>query len=55
MYRMVRLMVGTAHQVARGRMSLDAHARMLVELQEPKTRYCAPAAGLYLRRVFYSE
>lgn len=55
MYRMVRLMVGTAHQVARGRMSLDAHARMLVELQEPKTRYCAPAVGLYLRRVFYSE
>ena len=54
MYRMVRLLVGTAHQVARGRMSLDALSGMLENPLGDKTRYCAPAGGLYLRRVFYT-
>ena len=54
MYRMVRLLVGTAHQVARGRMSLDALRGMLENPLGDKTRYCAPAGGLYLRRVFYA-
>ena len=54
MYRMVRLLVGTAHQVARGRMSLDALRCMLENTHGDKTRYCAPAGGLYLRRVFYA-
>lgn len=53
MYRMVRLLVGTAHQVARGRMTPGALARMLTEPLGEKTRYCAPAAGLYLNKVFY--
>lgn len=53
MYRMVRLLVGTAHQVARGRMSCEALAGMLRNPLGEKSRYCAPAAGLYLRRVFY--
>lgn len=53
MYRMVRLLVGTAHQVARGRMSCAQLAGMLTDPLGPKTRYCAPADGLYLRRVFY--
>ena len=53
MYRMVRLLVGTAHQVARGRMSCAQLAGMLTDPHGPKTRYCAPADGLYLRRVFY--
>ncbi len=53
MYRMVRLMVGTAHQVARQRMSLDELRDMLEHPLGQKTRYCAPADGLYLRRVFY--
>lgn len=53
MYRMVRLLVGTAHQVARGRMTCEALAAMLSAPLGPKTRHCAPAAGLYLRRVFY--
>lgn len=55
MYRMVRLMVGTAHQVARRRMSVDTLAAMLQNPQGEKTRYCAPAAGLYLNRVFYGS
>lgn len=54
MYRMVRLLVGTAHQVARGRMATAALAAMLADPLGAKTRHCAPAGGLYLRRVFYS-
>ena len=53
MYRMVRLLVGTAHQVARGRMSAAELSAMLVNPLGCKTRHCAPAGGLYLRRVFY--
>lgn len=55
MYRMVRMLVGTAHQVARGRMSAAALSSMLTELDAPKTRYCAPAEGLYLKHVFYPQ
>lgn len=54
MYRMVRLLVGTAHQVARGRMSLEQLRAMLSQPQGDKTRYCAPAGGLYLKQVFYA-
>ena len=53
MYRMVRLLVGTAHQVALGRMTCRELAHMLTDPLGSKTRYCAPAAGLYLSRVFY--
>lgn len=53
MYRMVRLLVGTAHQVARGRMEKPALKKMLADTSGPKTRYCAPAGGLYLNQVFY--
>lgn len=54
MYRMVRLLVGTAHQVARGRLTLVGLQEMLDNPHGEKSRYCAPADGLYLRRVFYS-
>ncbi len=53
MYRMVRMLVGTAHQVARGRMSTAQLSDMLRQLDAPKTRYCAPPDGLYLREVIY--
>lgn len=53
MYRMVRMLVGTAHQVARGRMSVPDLEKMLTELDAPKTRFCAPPDGLYLTRVEY--
>lgn len=55
MYRMVRMLVGTAHQVARGRMSVADLQRMLTQLNAPKTRHCAPADGLYLSQVFYAD
>lgn len=54
MYRMVRLLVGTAHQVAVGRLALPELRRMLAEPLGEKTRYGAPAAGLYLDRVEYA-
>lgn len=53
MYRMVRLLVGTAHQVARGRMSVPQLAAMLEQPLGEKSRYCAPAHGLYLHQVLY--
>lgn len=53
MYRMVRLLVGTAHQVARERMRLAELSAHLTELDAPKARYCAPADGLYLQEVEY--
>ncbi len=53
MYRMVRLLVGTAHQVAIGKLSRAQLGAMLIELHAPKTRYCAPAEGLYLQKVIY--
>lgn len=54
MYRMVRMLVGSAHQVARRRMSAAELSAMLAELDAPKTRYCAPAEGLYLKHVIYA-
>ena len=54
MYRMVRMLVGTAYHVAAGRMSRAALAEMLANPLGPKTRHCAPPSGLYLTRVFYT-
>lgn len=53
MYRMVRLLVGTAHQAARGKLTLVQLQEMLAQPLGDKTRYCAPADGLYLKQVFY--
>ncbi len=53
MYRMVRLLVGTAVQVATGRMTLAALADMLDAEEGETSRYCAPADGLCLVRVEY--
>ena len=53
MYRMVRMLVGTAHQVAAGKMSCEALAAMLSDPLGPKTRHCAPPEGLYLQKVMY--
>jgi tRNA pseudouridine38-40 synthase len=53
LYKMVRLMVGSVIQVARGRMSLDHYAALLSQLDGPTSHVCAPAEGLYLVRVEY--
>ena len=53
MYRMVRMLTGTAHRVATGRMSPGELESMHTCPTGPKTRFCAPACGLYLHRVLY--
>lgn len=53
MYRMVRMLVGTAYQVAAGKMSREELRRMLIEFHGAKTRHCAPPQGLFLTHVFY--
>lgn len=54
MYRMVRMLVGTAHQVARGKVSLaELQAMMDSPHPELKSRFCAPPHGLYLKEVEY--
>ena len=53
MYRMVRLLTGTAHKVAVGKMSKDELRCMLLNPLGEKTRHCAPSAGLYLSQVLY--
>lgn len=53
MYRMVRMLVGTAYRVASGRMTLQELRDFLLEAEGETTRFCAPAEGLYLLRVEY--
>ncbi len=54
LYKMVRLMVGTAHQIAKKRMSMDSLRDMLaLAPAAEKSRYCAPPEGLYLEEVMY--
>ncbi len=55
MYRMVRLLTGTALQVATGRLSLHDFTAMLDCEQGETSRYCAPADGLCLARVEYAS
>ena len=55
MYRMVRMLTGTAVQVARGRLATAQVEEMLRDVCGPATRFCAPAGGLYLRRVLYDD
>ena len=56
MYRMVRLLVGSACRVATGRTDIQ---RLREALEQPLTcglkSYCAPADGLYLLQVLYTE
>ena len=55
MYRMVRMLVGTACRVAAGRMPLSELCAALADPTGPHTRHCAPADGLYLCRVLYAQ
>lgn len=56
LYKMVRLLVGTAVRVAQGRMPIAELAGLLDQpagLPRGRSSHCAPAAGLYLERVDY--
>ena len=56
LYKMVRLLTGTANQAAQGRMGLEqvaAYLDQLPGLPKGKSSFCAPPDGLYLERVEY--
>lgn len=53
LYKMVRLLVGSAVQCAAGRLSPEDFEECLEHPEGAVTRHCAPAGGLYLMRVFY--
>lgn len=53
-WKMVRRMVGVLVEVGVGRLSPEAVATLLAKPSELPARVTAPAAGLFLERVFYS-
>ncbi len=53
LYHMVRIMTGTLVDVGRGRMAADDLPRLLAAGDRRRMGATAPAAGLYLDRVFY--
>jgi tRNA pseudouridine38-40 synthase len=53
LYKMVRLIVGACLHVARERDPIDWFNALLDDPTGPKGNQCAPAAGLYLVKVFY--
>lgn len=56
LYKMVRLLTGTAVQAAQGRLRIDQVAAFLDQLPglpQGKSSHCAPADGLYLESVRY--
>lgn len=53
LYKMVRLMVGSLIQVARGRASKEWFANLLETSEGLQSHQTAPAAGLYLVKVLY--
>ena len=57
LYKMVRLLTGSAVKVAQGRLHPADMAALLDQpagLPHGKSNHCAPAAGLYLREVHYA-
>ena len=55
LHHMVRYMVGTMVDVARGRRPLDDVARLLSNVRGFETSVPAPPEGLYLTRVYYTR
>lgn len=53
LYKMVRLLTGTAVRCAQGRAELTFIRDLLAGQGKPKTHFAAPAEGLYLTRVLY--
>jgi tRNA pseudouridine38-40 synthase len=54
LYKMVRLLTGSALRVALGRQPLSWLETLLHDPQGQKSQYVAPAGGLYLRAVEYA-
>lgn len=58
LYKMVRMLTGSAIRAAQGRLPVPALAELLDQppgLPLGKSRHCAPADGLYLQQVLYPE
>lgn len=55
LYKMVRLMVGTALRVATNKLPLEEFEKMLAQPTEPTSSHCAPAEGLTLMSVEYEH
>jgi tRNA pseudouridine38-40 synthase len=55
LYHMVRVMTGTLMEVARGRIPADEVGARIASLDRRLLGSTAPAAGLYLDRVFYEK
>lgn len=55
LYRMARMIVGSLIHLARGRDSLSWFENLLTDPHGPQSHQTAPAAGLYLVRVCYSD
>ncbi len=53
LYKMVRLLTGTAIRCAQGRAELSFIRELLADRGKRKTHFAAPAEGLYLTRVLY--
>ena len=55
LHSMVRMLVGTMIEVARGKKSIDKFKELLNTIQIDETRYTAPARGLFLAKVEYKN
>lgn len=55
LYHMVRLLTGSLFRCAQGRAELTWIADLLAQRTTEKTRYLAPAHGLYLAKVIYGS
>lgn len=55
LYKMIRMMVGSAVRVAAGKMQPDRLLQLLEEPEFGRAQFVAPAEGLYLVRVFYRK
>ncbi len=55
LYNMVRIMVGTLLRIAQGKFKADSIPSIIKSKNRKRAGPTAPAEGLYLNRVFYSE
>jgi tRNA pseudouridine38-40 synthase len=55
LWKMVRRLVGILVEVGRGALSIGDAARLLTEISPLPARVTAPAAGLFLERVYYED
>ena len=55
LYNMVRIMTGTLLEISRGSIPVEGIPEILESRDRRRAGPTAPAWGLYLNRVFYSE